>query len=813
MQKPLHYKVKHDKKAKPLCKRAQKQFKQLDMYGKSVALTYKGEETYKSLIGAFASTLIYGTVLAFFLYKCSIVLFKGDTYVAKKSFFKDLDSGQSESFNIGEMGFDYAFLLTGDYNSSIATLEATQVQVLYDEQTGNSTRIRTSLDIVPCENQYFRFWDQRKVNLYGINNFNCVKQKDLYIQGNYYSKEFQYVEIRVRRCKYEDPKQKCASKAIVDSFFDSNQLNIAFINSYFDFNNYTQPIQNFIDDALYFLLDSNMRKNANLYVQTNKALLKDQILTFTEEEIQFTSVNDYREYFDDLGADDNTMAALFIRMDKAFDIYERKIYGVSDLLGDIGGFKESLIMIGLFCVGFFQDRLLNSALLKHVYQSEHKEEKGNSRENDYDSDKKHGKTSDLDETKLGYKQKKIAFKIRKIQERFHCEKKGKKFDNEHIRFNEKEQMGLMKEIYRRFRFNYTLKDMLQYLYKCGCCRSHKKLLFNPKLKKHALFEKGTEKLMHELDCVTLLKSIRQLKLFTQVFLSQNQKLLMKFQKKNVIDSDTSSSDSDDNQQDALKLMDSKNLILSSFIKNKIKNAVGSLGSQTSLMDIDRRILKGVYQKKLKDNDNILENLEIVFQKTLSPERKLAVQRIKQDEEKQAKMRSINLSNLMSDGRFKQLSHEKSSSIQSSTHLQKSDENTGLHKSSIMRNKSIVYREDAVDYQPISFDKKTTLREANNNKSMKNDQFNRDLEKQKYKNSRSAKVKDEETGRIMVQGTSGDAFDTDNNYLNTNTAGNINTSLNLQVGSQIDTRTITIQAEGLLRDETKPLTIRKNRKIY
>ena len=59
-----------------------------------------------------------------------------------------------------------------------------------------------------------------------------------------------------------------------------------------------------------------------------------------------------------------------------------------------------------------------------------------------------------------------------------------------------------------------------------------------------LYDQGEGKLQEELDCITFLKTIRQLKLLTQVLLTRKQKLMLRFQKANVLDSETSSSDSD-----------------------------------------------------------------------------------------------------------------------------------------------------------------------------------------------------------------------------------------------------------------------------
>ena len=78
----------------------------------------------------------------------------------------------------------------------------------------------------------------------------------------------------------------------------------------------------------------------------------------------------------------------------------------------------------------------------------------------------------------------------------------------------------------------------------------------PRFRDHLYFEIGQEKLLEELDWVTIIKAVRQLKLLTQVLLSKKQKFLMKFQRNNVIDS-SSSGTSDEGQMNIVDLMESK----------------------------------------------------------------------------------------------------------------------------------------------------------------------------------------------------------------------------------------------------------------
>jgi hypothetical protein len=50
--------------------------------------------------------------------------------------------------------------------------------------------------------------------------------------------------------------------------------------------------------------------------------------------------------------EENYMAAIYMRSDKMYDSYERKVNDLLTFMGDIGGLSEALIKIGMIFVGF-----------------------------------------------------------------------------------------------------------------------------------------------------------------------------------------------------------------------------------------------------------------------------------------------------------------------------------------------------------------------------------------------------------------------------------------------------------------------------
>ena len=82
----------------------------------------------------------------------------------------------------------------------------------------------------------------------------------------------------------------------------------------------------------------------------------------------------------------------------------------------------------------------------------------------------------------------------------------------------------------RKRLIYKFKDIMLYVIRCFCIRDLQKAKrSNPAAaRKHIYLAKAEDKLTHELDIMTLVKSVRSLRLLSQVILSQRNKMLLKF---------------------------------------------------------------------------------------------------------------------------------------------------------------------------------------------------------------------------------------------------------------------------------------------
>lgn len=115
-------------------------------------------------------------------------------------------------------------------------------------------------------------------------------------------------------------------------------------------------------------------------------------------------------------------------------------------------------------------------------------------------------------------------------------------------------------------------------------------------KKHYLYEKGVKKLEKELDIVNLVRSIRQLKLMAQVLLGPSERMLLKFQRKNMIETDTSSEDSDHHKNDTIKLLNSNQALVKLQQLIRINRVLKFFCKGKNLVPGDRNLIKGIFMR-------------------------------------------------------------------------------------------------------------------------------------------------------------------------------------------------------------------------
>jgi len=142
---------------KKLILNAKKTYKKFDIYGKHLTLTFEGEDTHYTFIGATFTISIMVFMLIYACYQLQTMVKKQRTTVNIKTTYDDLTKNY-QNISIGEYGFDFA-LQMGRFN--VPVYDETYFRFVAEnvvswwapDENGIITRYKTSwdLNITKCD--------------------------------------------------------------------------------------------------------------------------------------------------------------------------------------------------------------------------------------------------------------------------------------------------------------------------------------------------------------------------------------------------------------------------------------------------------------------------------------------------------------------------------------------------------------------------------------------------------------------------------------------------------------------------------------
>lgn len=174
-----------------------------DWFGKPVTLTYKGDDTFRTLGGGILSLSIFGFLVFYAVVLCKTMVERSDVKTTKNTIVKNLARDNTTHYP-GRHGLAFAFNWLSEENESLISektyIDFKVIQVASTLQSnGEYKRVETELQYEPCGTK-FPYDDQAQVKLFGLNDYLCLKTTDWALSGNYYSKNEKYIEIRGNRC-------------------------------------------------------------------------------------------------------------------------------------------------------------------------------------------------------------------------------------------------------------------------------------------------------------------------------------------------------------------------------------------------------------------------------------------------------------------------------------------------------------------------------------------------------------------------------------------------------------------------------------
>lgn len=139
----------------------------------------------------------------------------------------------------------------------------------------NGDQTPTGVKFERCGSEHFKYYNQTEVSLYSliiqveklkINDHFCPVNPSFDLKGNTLTSEFLFFEFNIVICT-PDPAEGITCDANLNSILPHIQIDVPFVNTYFDFDDYDSPVKTYIDGRLSMNLIPNFYQIDNVFIQ------------------------------------------------------------------------------------------------------------------------------------------------------------------------------------------------------------------------------------------------------------------------------------------------------------------------------------------------------------------------------------------------------------------------------------------------------------------------------------------------------------------------------------------------------------------
>ena len=189
-----------------------------------------------------------------------------------------------------------------------------------------------------------------------LSQFLCPIEKNLEIKvaGGYSSSFYAFFWIRLSKCQNSDNNTCVSDDLIEERFTLLNRrvyLNVYFSNNIISPNNFENPINSFLDDRMFVLVDRSSTKEKSFYLTQNKIFTDTSILStnYLQQYDTFYYDNVYDETIyklseSDLNQSNVEYANLYFRSNIVTKMHSRTFEKIGKFIGYIGGFWSILYL-------------------------------------------------------------------------------------------------------------------------------------------------------------------------------------------------------------------------------------------------------------------------------------------------------------------------------------------------------------------------------------------------------------------------------------------------------------------------------------
>ncbi|KAM3136091.1 hypothetical protein pb186bvf_011896 [Paramecium bursaria] len=482
----------------------------LDLFGQQIYMNINKEPFYKSKLGGITSLLMIGILILFF-YSNLISFFNRTnlTYEEQTNF----ETNPSRMILTAETYMGALEILQSNFSTNPFFNISVIQMVYYRFPNGTSTTSSQHLTLEQCTLDHFQpiFSKQGidfsyQFNLLGLQNWLCFsKNYSIYLNGTYSSQIFEFLEIVVSDCVNGSTnkwKPVCASQEQRDQYL---QTYGDFKLQYFTTNQIVNPskphnyLETYLDDTMYFpFIPKQLKRNADIFYRKHHIRNDNSLIPISIWEnidLNIKSDSEFRDIAEVGRQSDSQYVVLYIRSSSFSQLIIRKFQKIGDLLSNLGGFLQIMIMVCGIIISFYNRIIMMVKISNNIFD---------------------------------YKQNDQEINITSINDSI--ENDIKLDNNIPLKYNQKGQTELKGNIYKH---DIIAQSIIDFKNKYNYINMNIRLFINQLTGNKLFISKNTEKfnkainrIYNELEVTNVIRKLTDVENLKYLILNNNQQILM-----------------------------------------------------------------------------------------------------------------------------------------------------------------------------------------------------------------------------------------------------------------------------------------------
>ena len=345
-----------------------KLLRQIDIFGETIKLTFKKQETAKTVIGGI-TTLILILLINFILVIMSLEIFQKLKPVVT---VEDIIQPFRPNMTLNKMTLPISVIVQDENNKiyhhvNKFTMEAISATVVI-ENNGTLTNTFENLNLILCEPSYFPSLTNDSFYNSGLNNYFCFENLNVSIGGYWDSSYTKYLRVSVKPCRNSsESKVICAQESEINEYFENTNLyfSLYYQNTILNTQQYSNPSSPYIttnDKSIQY----GASKLFQMYFRTDTLISDNGFLVETNEMTNVT-LFDISNYDITNNSNDGYLVEFDFYSSNYKKIYRRSYLKIQAVLAQVGAISNILIHIGSVICYVFSKVRLNKHILNKIY--------------------------------------------------------------------------------------------------------------------------------------------------------------------------------------------------------------------------------------------------------------------------------------------------------------------------------------------------------------------------------------------------------------------------------------------------------------